>query len=349
MTQDENDSVDAAQIPEAPEQSATDSRGAGANRIAVLLLLVMFAAAGGLYWWMDQRHRAVMQESTKQFDALIERFDRLSGELDGVTERYAALTGEQAGLDARLKELTAAVSELYSESGGGDLYPVLAEIEYLLIIASQRLLLERDVKTAVAALRSADERLRTLSHPDLLGLRQHLIADLNSLQAVTLPDLEGHALYLADLIGRVGELPLRPLEFEPENAEPSEAGGAGQEGASSIWVELWRELVSIVDVERLDVPDAVLVDPTGRRLLYDGVRLELISARISVLRRDTDNMQASIGIVERLLSQYFDPRDPAAANILDTLQQMQAVQLAPELPTVTGSLNAVRALRAKAQ
>ncbi|NIR97783.1 MAG: enzyme of heme biosynthesis, partial [Gammaproteobacteria bacterium] len=61
---------------------------------------------------------------------------------------------------------------LHTELGRGRREWAIAEIEYYLRIANQRLQLLRDVDTATTALKLADQRLRALGDPALYEVRQ---------------------------------------------------------------------------------------------------------------------------------------------------------------------------------
>ncbi len=98
--------------------------------------------------------------------------------------RMQQLTEEQQSLGHRVSLLAALLGR--SEQGWG-----LSEVEYLLRIANQRLLLQRDVKTAKLALISADARLRELADPHYFGVREQIAAELEALEAVPTVDTDG--------------------------------------------------------------------------------------------------------------------------------------------------------------
>ena len=98
--------------------------------------------------------------------------------------RVEQLAEEQQSLGHRVSVLAALLGR--SEQGWG-----LSEVEYLLRIANHRLLLQRDVKTAKVALRSADARLRELADPHYLSVREQIAAELEALEAVPSVDAEG--------------------------------------------------------------------------------------------------------------------------------------------------------------
>ena len=101
-------------------------------------------------------------------------------------------------LERKQIEHSEALVSLYQDKRGSNEDWALAEVEYLLIIAMHRLLLEEDVMTALAAMEAADLRLKDLGNPGLLPVRQQLATDINQLRSVNLADIAGMAIYLAD-------------------------------------------------------------------------------------------------------------------------------------------------------
>jgi uroporphyrin-3 C-methyltransferase len=246
----------------------------------------------------------------------------------------------------RQAELEKSVAALYERGAETSLDWILAEAEYLVFAANQRLALEGDVDTAAAALRSADERLEAADHPNLIPVREQLIKDIGALEAVNLPDSEGLALYLAEVVGRVADLPTKPIA----DLGPPFSSVKNEEHVVDNWRNLlgavWDDLVNLVEVKDAELPDSVLFDPELRYFLQQNLRLELASARLAVLRRDTANLRASTSLLKRLLTTYYDVDDAAVGAIVKRLDAAATVELAPELPDIAGSLDKIRGYRA---
>jgi len=231
-----------------------------------------------------------------------------------------------------------------------DQYPVnnldwaLNEVEYLLIIATHRLLLEQDVNTALSAMKAAGLRLRDLGDPNLIPVREQLADDVNKLQSIHLVDISGMAIYIADLISRSNDLPLKTDTIKI-NSEENIDKNEGNKNTS--WRDLpsliWAEIKSLLIIKRTGETARPLLSSKEEYFLYHNLRLELESARLSVLRRDTENMRISIHILIDWLNEYFDTNTAAVVNIIDTLKQMSSVELNPELPSINSSLESVRA------
>ncbi|MEZ5446364.1 MAG: uroporphyrinogen-III C-methyltransferase [Gammaproteobacteria bacterium] len=340
--------------------------GGGSNRWALLALVLALAAAALAAFALIRTQRAleaVRGEQASELAGLSERYEGLGGRLEAATAASEQARSASEQSDRRLNELGSALAALQEETSGtlaairqaqnagtgkSDAIWVLREVHYLLTVAEQRLRLERDVATAMAALEGVDRRLADRDDPSLLPVREKVIADLNALRAVTPVDTSGMTLTLADLLTRVEKLPLKAGDVEPAAAVTSDAGegtAAGELQAGG-WRQalerIWADLVRLVDIKSMEVPDDVIFDPGKRYLLQQNLRLELAAARLEVLRGDTANFRATLARVDELLERYYDTRSPEVGGMRATLAPLTSVELSPELPSLQDALELVR-------
>jgi uroporphyrin-3 C-methyltransferase len=304
----------------------------------IVLVLICALIGGGYHLWNELQQTKV--------------------DLAEVTNNGQAQTGLMAGniavLEDAIKQLelkqieqSEALASLYKDKPGNNEDWALAEVEYLLIIAMHRLLLEEDVATALAAMEAADLRLRNLRNPGLLPVRQQLASDINQLRSVNLVDITGLAIYLADLVELSDDLLLKSsvLSVETEHALSSEANYADVE--DPFWKKLprllWQEIKSLVVIKRSGEVKQALLLPGEEYFLTQNLKLELESARQSVLRLDSENLRASIDFIQFWLRQYFDTSDSSVVNVMETLDKMRSVELKPALPDISSSLESLRA------
>lgn len=307
--------------------------------MAVILLLLV---AGGIYLYQqaeNNRKTALLaQEKSETLESLQADIKNQLARLNGTITR---LTSEQDAIKRSLSELQQQQPESNEDWA-------LAEVEYLLIIASHRLLLEKDVDTALSAMEAASSRLQALSNPDLIPVREQITADSNRLRSVNDVDTEGLAIYLADMIERSGELPIKKPDVVLQD-DTDTSGGNGETSASpeSGWRHIlgvfWQELKSLIVIKRSGEIRQALLLPDEEYFLLQNLRLELENARLAVLRHDTENLHASIALLLDWLQRYYDTSDAAVMNIMDTLKEMQKLELQPELPDISSSLETLRA------
>ncbi|MCK5499075.1 MAG: uroporphyrinogen-III C-methyltransferase, partial [Gammaproteobacteria bacterium] len=252
-------------------------------------------------------------------------------------------------LEGKQIEQSDALASLYQDKRGSNEDWAIAEVEYLLIIAMQRLLLEEDVTTALAAMEAADLRLKNMGNPGLLPVRQQLAADMNQLRSVNLADTVGMAIYLADMVDLSADLPLKSgVIVATKDQSSADANPSDDEPVvDPLWKRipkiLWHEIKSLVVIKRSGEVKQALLLPGEEYFLYQNLRLELESARQAVLRSDSQNLRSSIDLVLPWIRKYFDTSDSAVINVMETLDKMRSVELKPELPDISSSLESLRA------
>ncbi len=307
--------------------------------LGCLMILICGLSAGGYTIWMElQKTKSKLTEFTNNGWA----------QIDLMTGKFAAVHGSIRQLEGKQIEQSKALSSLYrdiqKQSGNEDW--AIAEIEYLLIIAMQRLSLEKDVSTALVAMEAADLRLRNMSNPDLLPLRKQLASDMNQLRSINRIDTIGMAIYLANMIDLSANLPLK-ADVTVETKDRSSAHIFDDEFVVDPWWKripeiFWREIKSQFVIKRSgEVKQALL--PVEEYFSYQNLRLELGSARQAVLRSDSRNLRSSIDLILPWIHRYFNTGDSSVLNVIEALEKMRSVELQPDLPDVSSSLESLRA------
>ena len=120
-------------------------------------------------------------------------------------------------------ELRAELNEGLGTSGEDWL---LAEVEYLIRLANQRVLMERDVSGALSLLSSADEIVEQTSGIAAYELRESLAYDIANLKAVSDLDTDGIFLSLSAMVSQVPELRRKQPELSPPTQIQVENGEA---------------------------------------------------------------------------------------------------------------------------
>ena len=302
------------------------------------LILICALIGGGYYLWSQlQQTKVDLAEVTSNGQVQI---DSMAGNIKALEDAIRQLQRKQI-------EQSEALASLYKDKRENNEDWALAEVEYLLIIAMHRLLLEEDVATALAAMEAADLRLRNLGNPGLLPVRQQLASDINQLRSVNLVDIAGLAIYLADLVELSDDLLIKSsvLSVETEHESSSEANYTDVE--DPLWKKLprllWQEIKSLVVIKRSGEVKQALLLPEEEYFLTQNLKLELESARQSVLRSDSENLRVSVDLMQSWMRQYFDTSDSAVVNVMETLDQMRTVELKPALPDISSSLESLRA------
>jgi uroporphyrin-3 C-methyltransferase len=274
----------------------------------------------------------------------VRRLDGIQAEVErqldtGRREQQAALERLQQTQQA----VERAVAQLRAQLGRSQDGWLLAEVEYLLRIANQRLQLQRDADTALAALRAADARLHDLSDPGYLAVREALAREMAQLQAVPAVDVEGVALKLAGLEARVGELHPAGSRYIPARERHGEPRAAL---AASDWREVpaivWQAIRRLLVVRSHQEPATPMLPPEQEYFLDQNLRLALAAARLALLQGRPAQYRTSLETARAWLEQHFDTGHPATASMGNELHHLLQQNIHPELPDISTSLRLLR-------
>jgi uroporphyrin-3 C-methyltransferase len=315
--------------------------------IAGVVLLAMIAV--GVV--VAERGATQLRDAQSRIDALRRELDQiapLAARLRTLEAQAGDLRQAQELRDQHvardLAALQRAVQTLDPESPLAERDFMLADAEYLVLAANQRLTLEQDVGTALAALNGADERLRGVEHPDLLAVRERLAADIAALRAIPVPDGSGLALYFSALQTQVDSFPERSAAGATPAASDAALAVAGWRG---VLARIWGDLLGLVEIREATPGDRLTFDPVRRGLVRESLRLELATARLAVLHRDPDNLRSALTNATTLIEQYYDVAAPAVRDTLVRWRALQRTELRPQLPDLGPTIDAIRALRSR--
>ncbi|QIB65252.1 uroporphyrinogen-III C-methyltransferase [Kineobactrum salinum] len=353
-----------ADTPAKGEQAPPPAARGGAIAWLALLLVVVLAAAAGWQWWLaQQRESALLQ----RLEALENRpqpelpaapaapdYSEIRAELKQLEQRLrASLEQGLADLrprwreqDERLQQLEAQLAgqstKLARITGGDRANWLLAEAEYLLRLANQRLIMTADVGSARALLQSADRILRQLDDVSLHPVRRALAGELAALRAVPEADIEGLYLRLAALVDQVPELAI--FELPRRESEPvTDDAGSWQGRLRQGYQEALRKLSGYVTVRRRELPATALIDPQWEGLLRQNLVMLLQQAQAALLSGNAVLYRESLQRAHRWVSEFFLTDEAAARAMAGEIDQLAEQPVGVELPDISASLRALDA------
>jgi uroporphyrin-3 C-methyltransferase len=286
---------------------------------------------------VDERIQPLSSSVDRLSHAIESESEKVDRQIRKIEGRMDTLAEDQQAYDNRLSVLAALMGR--SEQGWS-----LAEVEYLLRIASQRLQLQRDVETAEVALESADARLRELADPHYLSVREQVAKDLEALGAVPDVDRDGIALTLGAWLERVDALPVAGVRYEPAFA--GESTGLETTTTATSWKEIpaliWSALSELFQLREHDKPVTPMLAPEREYFLRENLRLQLSAARLALMRDDSGQYRAALETSRNWLGNYFSDENAEVAELTAKLEELLAVDIRPELPDLSGSLRLLR-------
>ncbi len=314
---------------------------------ALILALLALGVASWQWWDSNNRIHKLQVELGQRLAASnnVEQESRvLSKQAMDTTRDLSVKLGEIQGKLADSQNQQLALEALYQDLARSRDEWTLADIEQIVLSASQQLQLAGNVKAALIALRSADTRLQRLNKPQFTALRRAINDDIQRLQAVPQIDTVGIALRLDALIAGVDDLPIASDHEIPavqkHKQSPQPTGAANRFGR-----EVWQELKGLVQVRRMDVPDSVLLAPEQVYFLRQNLKLRLLDARIALLAHDEASYKADLQAARHWVKRYFNSSDARVASALVSLGKLANSPVSIQLPTLSESLAALQSSR----
>jgi uroporphyrin-3 C-methyltransferase len=256
-----------------------------------------------------------------------------------VAESVAHLEGSIARQSRQLQELTAQLSARGTEPTiaiNRDSW-MLAEVDYLLRLANQRMILTGDTATAEALLSSADKILRDLDDASLLAVRRAVTSDLAAIRAVPKIDTEGSFLRLAALVEQVDRLVI----FSVPGAEipmPTRVTDNWQGKLRQGYEEALAKLSSYVIVRRRDTPAEALMDPHWERLVRENLRMLFEQAQMALLSGNQLLYRESLERSRHWVAEFFVADELAAEAMEREIADLVGQTITVDLPDISDSM-----------
>lgn len=320
----------------------------GVERVRPSLLVLLLLVAATCALWIDARSQIheLQQELVRKLAEADGRNKESNQTANQTRDLARDLEYRLSAVEGRLAETQnqrLAVESLYLELTRNRDERVLAEVEQILLIASQQLQLAGNVKTGLIALEAADNRLQRVDSTQFTSVRRAIRRDMERLKSLPYVDVIGMSTRLDALGQSLDALPLsayqRPAEEKAMDTRPEDSA------PMRIAREVWRDIQSLIRIQRSDREEMPLLSPSQAFFVRENLRLRMMSARVALLAHDGDAFKADIREAIEWLQRYYDASDRRVAQAVNTLKQLAASEIAVEALDIPASLEAVRSAK----
>jgi uroporphyrin-3 C-methyltransferase len=241
-------------------------------------------------------------------------------------------------MHGRLAAAEAAVTGMSTREldAGGELD--IAEVDYLLRLANERLQLFSDPAAADQALEVADMHLAALDNPMFLGVRQDIAAARRDLASVNIPDYMDITSHLDSIQEEIASLPFH-------GAAPV-ATGSEQAAGDGWWEKVKGVFSNLVTVRRSTDEENKRISLQDKDFIRQRVWLQLEIAHLSLMRRDQEAFRTSLKRVQESLSTWFDSTDSKYHAVTQGIDELIALEVQVDVPDITAPWSTLRLLRA---
>ena len=360
-------------IEQETNDQANTHKSTSGTAIAFIFLAIVFSlSAGGatflLFQSLEKTRAELAQKVEKNradlSDTTIKVNGDISGQLRTITDKMARITADQQQFQSQVsaqqqttevlskkmaisnQQMLQSIDVLFKQKGRERIGWVLAEVEYLLLIANHSLQLQNDAATAIAALEAADSRLLDTGDPGTIASRTQIREEIQQLKALQQPDIVGIAARLASVIKMIPSLPVQYTQVNTKKKiadlidKKASHDSADLEQAGK---DFLHELRGLIVFRKLETTPKALMTPGQQFFLQQNLQLKLETARRSLLSGHKTLFEESLNEAVQLLQEFFDLESSQVRQIIEELQNLQKMTITSDLPDISTSIKVLRA------
>lgn len=355
-----------AEVSEQIEQDSAVSKKSHRSRsgfwFGIIIILVVISIAGaGYYLLMQLRDRQtnlggeVKGELSKkvadyqaQLSAIQSQLSTIEATIAGKDTHYtktladfSALHNEK--LESTRKELTEAIQRLQRQLGKTRGDWLIADAEYLLSVANERLHLIGDVNTTREALEAADQRLRESGDAAVFKVREQIAKEIAALKNVTVADIVGLYASIQTLEDQVQKLALI-LPYSGKALTPSTEihnHADKTEESHDLLDSALNELEGIVTIRHTDQPIKEILTPQQALFIREQLRVKLEMVKIALVQQNEAIFQSSLLDAKEWVQQNFT-LNADAKRFIGELDRINSIKIRSNFPDISSSLKMLR-------
>ncbi|CAA9890545.1 conserved hypothetical protein [Candidatus Methylobacter favarea] len=357
------------QEPDAGEGSIRQRSRSGFWFGVIILLIIMAIAGAGFYLFQQLRSQQqdLGGEVNKGDMQVIELSRQISGyqsQLAAIQSQLATLEKDIAGKDTHFtktladfsqlhneklnntrKELNSAIQQVQRQLGKTRGDWLIADAEYLLSVANERLHLIGDVNTTREALEAADQRLKESGDAGVFKVREQIAHEIAALRSTNTPDIVGIYSAIKTLQEHVDKLVLvlpysgKALITPAEPASPSNTDKTKE--TPDMLDSALDELHGIVTIRRSDQPIKEILTPEEAQFIREQLRVKLEMVKMTLVQQNEPLYQASLDDTKKWAEQHFNQNNDAR-NFTAELDRLKTIKIHSQFPDISASLKMLR-------
>ncbi len=332
----------------------------------IILFLVLILAGGGFY--LLQQLRSQQEDIGGEVDEGDQRVIELSKQISGYQTQLSALQTQvatltsdlankdeffnkklsdfaelhQQKLELTVEKLTKAMQQIQRQLGKTRGDWLIADAEYLLSIANQRLMLVGDLNTTKEALIAADQRLRESGDAAAFKVREEIAREIALLNKVQVPDIVGVYSKVQLLIDNVDQLAtLLPYEGKEITHTEHKQEVQDQEHTHDLLDTALIELEGLVTIRHTEQPVKAILTVEQAEFLRQQLRTKLEMVKLTLVQQNDALFRKSIAETKKWLAENF-AHNKDSDSFTKELDKLSAVQIRAQFPDIGKSLKMLR-------
>ncbi|MGZ4992746.1 MAG: uroporphyrinogen-III C-methyltransferase [Methylobacter sp.] len=358
-----------AEVSEQQEQHVSEHKahrsrsGLWFGIITLLLIIAVSGAGFYLFWQLRTQQDNLGGEVNKGDMQLIELSKQISGyqsQLAAIQSQLATVEADVAGkeshytknladfsqlhnekLDTTRNELNSAIQQVQRQLGKTRGDWMIADAEYLLSIANQRLYLMGDVNTTREALEAADQRLRESGDAGAFKVREQIAKDITAIRNVAVADIVGMYASIQALQGQVDTLTLFLPYTGKAPAIPKQSPEPVDKENQTLLDSALGQLEGVVTIRHTEHPVKEILTPEEAQFIREQLRVKLEMVKIALVQQNEQLYQSSLADAKKWTEQNF-AKNAETDKFVAELDRFNAIKIRSHFPDISLSLKMLR-------
>lgn len=309
--------------------------GRGLAFFATLLALIALGGSGYLFWqaqmWLKTQQQ-VENLQQQSFENSQQTINQLQSRVTSLQSELSQSRNQQNALNQTLLDLQARTQEL------GETQPnqwLAAEALYLVNLAERRLLIERDINTALQLLVAANTRLTAMNDPSVFALREAISKDVAALHAIKQPSTEAIYLALSGVVDQVSKLEFKD-SYTPqkviEEATP-EVSSESSDWQHNLAISFERFLNNFLRVKVRNVETGPQLPTDQQWYVRSNITYQLLQAQHAALNGQQALYLDGVSKSQNWIAMYFNNDSDLVVATSTTLDELLNKDVSLTLPT----------------
>lgn len=355
-----------AEVNEEKETDVADIKKSQKSRsgfwFGVIIIFIVISITGAGYYLLTQLRERQTNLGGEVKGELSKKVADYQSQLSAIQSQLSTIEANIAGKDTHFTKTLADFSKLHNEKldstrkafnesiqqlqrqlgkTRGDW--LVADAEYLLTVANERLHLIGDVNTTREALEAADQRLRESGDAAAFKVREQIAKEIAALKNVTVTDVVGLYASIQALQDQVDKLAL-VLPYSGKELTPSteiHSHSDKTEEDHGLLSSALNELEGIVTIRHTDHPIKEILTPEQAQFIREQLRVKLEMVKVALVQQNEAIYLSSLLDAKKWAQKNFTS-NADARKFIGELGRLNAIKIRSHFPDISISLKMLR-------
>ncbi len=358
--QHDQEIIEALELDQEPEVESIEPKKKKGGFIKPLFWLLVLAGVGyGSYWlWKDYLNLSGNSDKSEpQLERIVALEKQLKQQSSQISDLLATNQSQQQQNSTNQQELDRQIESLQQQlvasqrkfqSFSADAATQardwqVAEAEYLVRQAAQKVHYSDDTASIIALLEAADQQILASGDTNLLGLRRAISQDIAQIKSHVAIDIDGILVKLDTIQSQLPSLTLASVTFDSTEATEVAPVSETEVTAWSTFKSNIKETFSdYYKVHNYDQSVKPFISPQRADLLKQNILLSLKTAQLSALRHQQTSYDDAIAEIHQWINEFY-LKDQASITMLEQIKLLKTAKVAVNLPTKLQSIDFIKA------